>query len=672
MDRQHLGVTAAISGHLGNDLSANADKVSEDLPGICGAPDPAVHRSLPIGAELSAREHGAHVRVWAPARSRVTLVVEGSREIMLGREPDGYHSGFASGVAAGARYRFRLDDGPALWPDPASRFQPEGPFGPSELVDPAFAWTDAGWRGIEAHRHVLYEMHLGTFTPEGTWAAASEQLAFLAELGVTTLEVMPVGDFAGDHNWGYDGVNLFAPSRCYGAPETMRRFVDRAHACGLAVILDVVYNHFGPSGNVMFEWSPYYKSDQATAWGEALDFDGPYSAPVREYFVTNAGYWIDEFHLDGLRLDATQAIHDRSPEHVVRAIATRARQAGRGRPIFVVGEHEPQDAGLLEGAAALDAVWSDDFHHTARVVLTGVVEGYLHDYRGTPQELVSAVKRGFLYQGQISPWQRNPRGTSTRGIARTRFVHFLENHDQAANFGFGERLAAICQPAQLRAMTALLLLSPELPMLFQGQETGSRRPWSFFVDHREDLREPIRAGRAALSALFPRLATAEAHVALTDPCARSTFAACKLDPAERSLDNPWVRLHRDLLRLRRDDPAFTDPRPDALDGAVLGDHTLALRFFAPDGQPAGTGDRLLLVNLGSRFAEEVVPEPLIAPPGGTGWRLVWSTEHPSYGGHGTPTVFDRVRLAIPAHAAVLLVPDPGSSLRQGGALGGHG
>jgi maltooligosyltrehalose trehalohydrolase len=506
---------------------------------------------------------------------------------------------------------------------------------------------------------VLYELHVGTFTPEGTWAAAAEQLAFLAEVGITTLEVMPVSDFPGEHNWGYDGVNPFAPSRCYGRPEDMRRFVDRAHACGLAVILDVVYNHFGPSGNAMFDWCPYYKGDQATEWGEALDFDGPHSAPVREYFVTNAGYWIDEFHLDGLRIDATQAIHDRSPEHVLHAIARRAREAGRGRHIFLVGENEPQDAGLLGDAAGLDALWNDDFHHTARVALTGVIEGYLHDYRGTPQELVSAVERGFLYQGQLYPWQRNPRGTPSRGIARSRFVHFLENHDQAANLGFGERLAAICQPAQLRALTALLLLSPELPMLFQSQETGSRRPWRFFVDHRDELRAPIRKGRAEFCAQFPRLATPEAQAALADPCDHATFTACKLDPAERSLENPWVRLHRDLLRLRRDDPAFTDPRPDAVDGAVLGPHTFALRFWQPD--PAA--DRLLVVNLGPTFAQAVVPEPLIAPPAGTGWQLAWSTEHPRCGGHGTPRVFDRARLAIPAHAAVLLVPDPGASLR---------
>ncbi|HEU0035486.1 MAG TPA: malto-oligosyltrehalose trehalohydrolase [Kofleriaceae bacterium] len=618
-------------------------------------------RRFAIGAELSRQEHGVHVRVWAPTHPRVTLVIESPerREVTLGREDGGYHSGFAPGLAAGARYRFRLGDAQRLVADPASRFQPEGPFGPSEVVDPdAFAWTDQGWRGLEPHRHVLYELHVGTFTPEGTWDAAAEQLPRLAEIGITTLELMPVAEFAGHHNWGYDGVNLFAPTHNYGTPDAMRRFVDRAHAAGLAVILDVVYNHLGPSGNSMFEWCPYYKSENLTEWGEAIDFDGPHSAPVREYFATNAAYWIDEFHLDGLRIDATQAIHDRSPEHVLGVIARRAREAGKGRTIFLVGENEPQDTQLLAEPIGLDALWNDDFHHTARVAATGLTEGYLHDYRGTPQELLSAMKRGFLYQGQLYPWQRNPRGTPTRDLGRSRFVHFLENHDQVANIGFGERLVELCDAALYRALTAVLLLGPELPLLFQGQEMGSRKPWHFFVDHCDDLHEPVRRGRAEFVAQFLRLATAEAQAALVDPCDESTYRACLLDPAQRTLDNPIVRLHRDLLRLRRDDPAFTDLRPDALDGAVLSASAFCVRYFQPD--PAR--DRLLLVNLGPTFSQPVVPEPLVAPPFG-GWKLVWSSEDPQYGGHGTPPPFTRLRLGIPAHAAIVCAPDRDATLR---------
>jgi maltooligosyltrehalose trehalohydrolase len=599
----------------------------------------------------------------------VTLVVEGNpagseppRELVLDREPGGYHSGLVPGLGAGGRYRFRLGDGAALMPDPASRYQPDGPFGPSEVVDPAaFAWTDAAWTGIAADRHVLYELHVGTFTPEGTWCAAARWLRYLADVGITTIELLPVADFAGRYNWGYDGVNLFAPCRRYGTPDDLRRFVDRAHTHGLAVILDVVYNHFGPAGNHLFAWSPAYRSDQANEWGDALNFDGEHSAAVRELVVANAGYWVDEFHLDGLRIDATQAIRDRSPEHVLAAIARRARDAGRGRPIFVVGESEPQDTGLLAEPIGLDALWNDDFHHTARVALTGVIEGYLHDYRGTPQELVSAIKRGFLYQGQLYPWQAKPRGSPTRGIARNRFVHFLENHDQVANLGFGERLPAISDPATLRALTAVLLLAPALPLLFQGQECGATEPWRFFVDHDDALRPLIRDGRARFMAQFPRLATPEAqavHAAIADPCDEATFRACVLDPGNRRLDHPSVMLHRDLLRLRRDDPAFTDPRPEALDGAVLSEHAFVLRYLQDD----PLRDRLVLVNLGPTFARGVTPEPLLAPPTGTGWRVVWSSEDPRYGGHGTPPPFNRVRLAIPARAALVLRPELGRTL----------
>ena len=611
-------------------------------------------RRLPIGAELAEHERGVHVRVWAPGHSKVTLVIESPqrRELVLGREAGGYHAGFAPGVGPGARYRFRLGDSSTLVPDPASRFQPDGPNGPSEIVDPgAFRWTDAKWRGIPPERHVLYELHVGTFTPEGTWAAAAEQLPYLAGLGITTIEMMPVNEWSGRHNWGYDGVCFYAPTHNYGTPDDLRRFVDRAHAVGLAVILDVVYNHFGPDGNTLFAWTESYKNPKCGEWGDAFNFDGEGSAGVREFVVENAGYWISEYHFDGLRLDALQAIDDTSKDHVIGQLCRRARAAAPGRTIFLVGEDEPQDVSLFD--LGIDALWNDDFHHTARIAATGLHDGYLHDYGGTPQELISAVKRGFLYQGQLYPWQKQPRGTATRGHARTRFVHFLENHDQCANIGFGERLADLSDPATVRAMTALLLLSPQLPMLFQGQETGTRTRWRFFVDHCGDLGEAVRKGRAEFVAQFQQMATAEAQAALVDPCDEATFRACVLDPAERRLDNPLVALHRDLLALRHGDPAFTDGRPETLDGAVLGERAFALRFF----RDTPTDDRLLLVNLGPTFAKASVPEPLIAPPARTRWRLAWSSEDPRYGGHGTPAPLSAAGLAIPGRAALLLVPE---------------
>jgi maltooligosyltrehalose trehalohydrolase len=611
-----------------------------------------VPRRRPVGAELVLDgERGAHFRVWAPTHDKVTLVLAPKREIPLVREPGGYHSVFASGVDAGARYQFRLGDDPALVADPASRFQPDGPFGPSQVVDPSsFTWTDTDWGGVAPTKHVLYELHPGTFTREGTWHAASARLAALAELGITTLEIMPVGEWAGTRNWGYDGVNIWAPTRNYGTPDDFRRFVDQAHAVGLAAILDVVYNHFGPSGNSMFTWSPGYKTATTNEWGDELAFT---ERGARDFYIANAAYWIDEFHLDGLRFDAAQAIKDDTSEvHVLAEIARAARTAGGLRQIFLVGENEPQDSKLLAEPVHLDALWNDDFHHTARVAMTGLVDGYLHDYHGSPQEIVSALKRGFLYQGQIYPWQQNPRGSSTRGLAPHRFVHYLENHDQCANLGFGERLRDLAAAGTIRAMTAVLLLGPALPMLFQGQEYGSQRPWLFFVDHCDELHEPIRRGRANFVKQFARLASPEAQAALPDPCDAETFARCILEHPE---DNAYLRLHRDLLRIRRYDPAFTE---GSLDGAVLSPRVFALRFFRDD----ALDDRLLLVNLGATYHEIAVAEPLIAPPPQSGWRVAWSSEHPSYGGHGTQHIFTRKGIALPAQAAVLLMPDLSSSI----------
>ena len=621
----------------------------------------AVVRMLPIGAELTVG--GVHFRVWAPASQRVTLVLEAParREIPLRAEPNGYHAVLVDGLAAGARYRYRLGEAPELHADPVSRYQPEGPLGPSQVIDPReAAWTDHAWPGItRPHDQVVYELHVGTFTPGGTWAAAVDQLPFLVALGVTTIEMMPINDFAGQRGWGYDGVNLFAPCRLYGTPADLRGFVDRAHALGLAVILDVVYNHFGPAGNSLFAYAPEARNAAVKGeWGEALNFA---SHGVRELFTANAAYWIGEYHFDGLRIDATQALVDHSDCHIVADIARAARAAARAKRIWLVGENEPQDVKLVrpldQGGCGLDALWNDDFEHTARVALTGVSDGYFHDYTASPQCFVSAVERGFLYQGQLYAWQRNTRGTPTHGLPPGCFVHFLENHDQIANTGFGDRLSVQSDPASLRALTALLLLGPQIPMLFQGQETGSRRPFRFFIDHDAELSKLVQSGRAAFLAQFARLATDEAQAALPDPSAPETFEACVLDPGERDLDRPIVQLHRDLIALRRAYPGFTDQDANLRRGAVLGEHAFCLRWWHP------AGDRLLLVNLGPTFRQAVLPEPLLAPPERTGWRIAWSSEHPRYGGHGTPEPFTRVRLHVPARSAVLLEPDASKCLR---------
>ena len=412
-------------------------------------------RRYPIGAE--AIPNGTHFRVWAPIRQRVAVVIEGGPEVELTAEPDGYFSGLIEGVFEPARYRYRLDDSPALYPDPASRFQPDGPHGPSQIVDTsAFVWTDVGWHGVPAEGQVLYEMHVGTFTPEGTWSAAVARLPELAELGITAIEVMPIGDFPGRFGWGYDGTCLFAPTRLYGTPEDFRRFVSAAHSAGLGVILDVVYTHFGPDGNFMRQFAPQFFSPRhTTPWGEAFNFDGADAGPVRDFFIANAAYWIDEFHVDGLRFDATHAIFDESSEHILSAIASRVREAARGRATFLMGENETQDTSLVRererGGNGLEGVWNDDLHHAARVALTGKCEGYFVDYRGTPQEFISAAKWGFLYQGQYDRWHKKRRGRPAFDISRSRFVAFLENHNQIANTGRGLRLHQITNPARLRA-----------------------------------------------------------------------------------------------------------------------------------------------------------------------------------------------------------------------------
>jgi maltooligosyltrehalose trehalohydrolase len=632
-------------------------------------------RRLPIGAELVVEGKtpvGVHARVWAPAWRAAELVVDRPARRIVPLDPDpepGYFSALVPELAAGATYWLRPAGSEVRYPDPASRFQPDGPFGPSEVVDPSrFSWTDSRWTGIEPHRHVLYELHVGTFTREGTFAAARERLPELAELGVTTVELLPVADFAGRFGWGYDGVNLFAPSRLYGRPEDLAGLVNRAHELGLAVVLDVVYNHLGPSGNFLFELSPGYRAERpAGEWGDLLNFDGPGAGPVREFCIANAVYWISEFHMDGLRIDAVQTMIDHSPRHVLIDIQRRSREAAAGRHIFITAEYEPQDGWVVrpvdEGGLGLDAMWNDDFHHSATVAATGIREGYYHDYRGTPQELVSALKRGFLYQGQMYPWQRNPRGSPVFDLVPGRFIVYLENHDQVANTALGRRFGRLTTPGRLRALTALMLLSPGIPLLFQGQEYGSIRPWHYFADHQGELAEAVRRGRANFLTQFASHRTPEAQAELFDPIDRATFVSSVLDHADRDLPGHrelW-NLHRDLLALRKDDPAFTDQRPNALDGAVIGPEALALRHLGSD--PSGQDDHLLLVNLGATLKLAGLAEPLLAPPARSSWRTTLSSEDPRYGGRGTPPVATRAGLWIPGHAAVLLTPVPGATLR---------
>jgi maltooligosyltrehalose trehalohydrolase len=595
--------------------------------------------------------------VWAPNARTVDVVDDDDRVTPLKPADDGYFAGFGP-LGAGARYRYRLD-GEALYPDPASRRQPDGPHGASEIVDPgAFAWTDGAWRGLTLPGQVLYELHVGTFTREGTWAAAARELPALARLGVTAVEMMPVADFPGRFGWGYDGVGLFAPTRLYGDPDDLRRFVDRAHAVGVGVILDVVYNHLGPDGNHLAAFAPEYFTDRyANEWGQALNFDGAGAEPVREFFIANAGYWIDEFHMDGLRVDATQQMFDGSARHVLADLVARARVAAGGRGILLIAENEPQDARLVRapdaGGYGFDAMWNDDFHHALRVAVTGRAEAYYMDYRGRPQELVSAVKHGFLYQGQHYAWQRKRRGTPARDLARSALVAYLQNHDQVANSARGERLPALTSAGRWRAATALLLLAPSTPMLFQGQEFGASSPFLYFADHQPELAAKVRDGRREFLAQFPSIAAPGVSACLPDPGDPGSFERSKLDLGERARHAETYALHADLLALRREDPVFRAQGVHGVDGAVLGAEAFVLRFFG-----GGGDDRLLVVNLGPDLALDILPEPLLAPPADRRWALAWCSEDPRYGGRGAAP-FDAERdWRIPAQAALVLRPLP--------------
>jgi maltooligosyltrehalose trehalohydrolase len=600
--------------------------------------------------------HGARFRVWAPAAKRVVLVLEApdARRIPMRREPRGFHSADVAGVAAGARYRYELD-GTGPFPDPCSRFQPEGPHAASIVVDTAaYRWNDADWRGVRLEGQVIYELHIGTFTHEGTFDAARSHLAHLADVGVTLIEVMPIAEFAGRWNWGYDGVSLYAPFHGYGDYEAFKRFVDAAHASGIGVILDVVYNHLGPDGAYHRAFSPYYFSERyPKEWGDPLNFDAEHSGPVRQFVVDNAGYWIEEFHLDGLRLDATQSVYDASERHVLAEVSLRAREAAQGRGIVLVAENEPQDLRCLEvpegGGYGLDMMWNDDYHHSARVALTGRREGYLHDYEGAPQEFVSAVRRGFLYQGQPYRWQKQRRGTRVKREPAAAFVHFLQNHDQVANSVRGERYATTAHPALVRALTALTLLGPQTPMLFMGQELGATQPFPFFADHQAELAEGVRCGRREFLAQFASYASAEAQAAVPDPADAGTFEAAKLDIDRQRRDNPVLRMHRDLLRLRREHPSLAAQSRDLVEGAVVSGSAFVLRWLGP------AEELLLVVNLGPEGAI-CGAESLLACEPDSEWSVLWSSEHPDYGGSGVVSPITAHGWTLGAQSAVLLHP----------------
>ena len=519
--------------------------------------------TMRFGAEV--RSNGTAFRLWAPAAATIELVLDcaGVRSnVALSRCDGGWFERVVAGVGAGARYAFRIDGG-TIVPDPASRANPDGVHAPSIVVDPrAHQWRDEAWRGRPWHEAVIYELHVGCATSDGTFAAAIERLDDLVDLGVTAVELMPVAAFAGTRNWGYDGVLPFAPAAAYGTPEDLKRLIDEAHARGLMMLLDVVYNHFGPEGNYLHLYAPrFFNPRHPTPWGAAIDFEGDSSATVRQFFIENALYWLEEFHFDGLRLDAVHAIIDTSPMHIVMELAKRVRQRfGDTRLIHLVLENDRNEARYLARDAAArplaaTAQWNDDVHHALHVIATGEKDGYYGDYVDRPFErLARALAEGFAFQGEPSPYRHGARrGECSSALPATAFVSFAQNHDQVGNRAFGERITALAGAQTLRALVTCMLLAPQTPLLFMGEEFAASSPFLFFCDFGPDLARDVTRGRREEFARFARFRDRSEREAIPDPNAWSTFIASKVDwrEAAKLPGMEWRAFYRRLLTLRR-------------------------------------------------------------------------------------------------------------------------
>ena len=634
-------------------MAEGPQRTREPRPGA--QPDAATSPTL--GATVL--PNGVRFAVWAPKAKRVDVRIareDGPADHPLTRQEDGLHAGFVPGIGAGARYRYRLDGGEA-YPDPWSRFQPEGVHGPSEAIDPTtYSWGDTAWPGLTTDGLVIYELHVGAYTPAGTFAALVDQLPELKRLGVTAIELMPVADFPGRWNWGYDGVALFAPSRAYGRPDDLRRLVDAAHQAGLGVILDVVYNHLGPDGNYLGVYSDDYFTDRhATPWGDAVNYDGPDSRRVRDFVIGNARSWIEEFHVDGLRLDATHAIVDDSPRHLLAELGEQARAASR-TPIVLIAEDERNDVRLVrpveEGGYGLDAVWADDFHHEVRVALTGQREGYFSNFEGTAAGIARVIEEGFLYQGQIEPHGGHPRGTKVTTEPAGAFVFCVENHDQVGNRALGERLEHLIAPGSFAVASALLLFAPETPLLWMGQEFAASSPFLFFTDHTPELGRLVTEGRRNEFAWFAGFRDDRSRDRIPDPQDEATFRSSKLDLSERETHAGVYRLYQDLLALRRGDPVLHGQDRTRIRATAIGERVVAVHRWR------GTDHRLLLANLGDS-ADIDLDEAISSGgrPNGE-WRVILSTADRRYGGSGEEVGLEREdarwRAALPAKTAVLL------------------
>jgi len=521
------------------------------------------HRhSMPFGAECR-EDRSVRFRLWAPAAHRVELCLAGSntgRHLSLEQSDSGWFELVTDAARPGTQYRFRIDGGQEV-PDPASRFQPEDVHGPSEVIDPtAFSWKDDTWRGRRWEEAVIYELHVGAFTTSGTFSAVRDRLDYLADLGITAIELMPVADFPGQRNWGYDGVLPFAPDSMYGRPEDLKTLVQSAHDRGLMILLDVVYNHFGPEGNYLNFYAPqFFTSRHQTPWGKAINFDGSESRTVRDFFIQNALYWLTEYQFDGLRLDAVHAIIDDSTPHILTELADAVRSfVEPDRQVHLILENDHNQARYLQRTKSCqvpgyNAQWQDDIHHALHVLITGERDGYYCDYSGhTLDQLGRCLVEGFAYQGEHSFFRKGGRGERTAGLPPSAFVSFLQNHDQVGNRAFGERITTIADPRAVRSAMAILLLAPSPPLLFMGEEFGVKEPFLFFCDFENGLAEAVAEGRRNEFAHFVRFSDPDSRAGIPEPNAPTTFQASQLDwdDLTQPLHRDWLRFYRQLLKLR--------------------------------------------------------------------------------------------------------------------------
>ena len=568
------------------------------------------HHSMPFGAECTP---GGQVRfrLWAPKAKHVNLCLTQDSEdrcLEMAISEAGWFEQTTELAAPGTRYKFQIDGGMKV-PDPASRFQPDDVHGPSEVIDPSSSsWPDESWRGRAWEEAVLYELHVGTFSPEGTFAGAEKRLQYLADLGVTAVELMPLAGFPGTRNWGYDGVFPFAPDSRYGHPNDLKHLIQAAHALGLMVFLDVVYNHFGPEGNYLREYAPQFFTDRyRTPWGEAINYDGPGSATVRQFFIQNALYWFREYHFDGLRLDAVHQIFDRSPHHFLNELAETVQSAfAPGRFVHLILENDDNAARYLKRArngesGTYTAQWNDDFHHAVHVAITGERDGYYCDYAGHPVErLGRCLAEGFDYQGQESPFRGNERrGECSRDLPPTAFVNFLQNHDQVGNRAFGERIVSLAGVQAIEAALSIQLLAPSPPLLFMGEEFGAETPFLFFCDFGPDLAQLVTQGRRQEFSRFARFSDPAAQAKIPDPNAESTFLQSKLDweSLRRERSQQWLNLYRNLLSVR---PRYIVPLLSRIPVGGAKFRNLSQRTIEVLWPITGGGSLSLLANLGDQ------------------------------------------------------------------------